>query len=212
MKLFKIPILQSIIAVTRPKEGMVTVRSELRMKIHRANKNRKMSLREKLEELINFLFRGNRDDYGVVSRRCVTKLGVANYLNYLIATTAELFGVASGRAILKYHVWGTGTTAESVEDATPAGDMTLVPSQAGGVYVTVGTITQGGSGNNGTVTSVATLIAQGNVAITEHAILLENNVQADYEDIFDRSLFAAKNLILNDSIEFTYVLTLQSGG
>lgn len=127
-------------------------------------------------------------DYGLISTKLVTDAGVA----YLVDALQNLVEPEN----LKYHASGTGVTAESAaqtalvtEVATRAtGSLT---ESAANVFRTVGSISY-----------TATL------AITEHGLFSAASVGT----MFDRSLFAAINVINGDSIDFTYDLTIPSGG
>lgn len=133
---------------------------------------------------------------GRISRRVVTTAGV-NYMR-------DDFNAATGGADItnfKFHDSGTGTNAEAVGDVdlqTPAGPTTRATgTQSGAVskqYVTVGTITYAGT-----------------LAITEHGIFADSTRGAP-DTLWDRSVFAAINVVNLDSIQFTYTLTINDGG
>lgn len=130
---------------------------------------------------------GNHHDIGLISTKLVTTAGVA-WLATLLA------GTATGNA--KYHASGTGTTAENVSDValvTDSGVARATGSQASSTntYTTVGTQTYAST-----------------LAITEHGLF----TAATSVTLIDRSVFSAINVVSGDSIQFTYVLTLPSGG
>jgi len=135
-------------------------------------------------------------DLGCVSKRVVTTAGV-NYMR-------DDFNAATGAADItnfKYHDSGTGTTAEAIGDTdlvTPAGPTTRATgSQSGAVskqYVTVGTISYTGA-----------------LAITEHGVF-NQAARGAGSTLWDRSVFAAINVVNLDSIQFTYTLTIADGG
>ena len=99
---------------------------------------------------------------------------------------------------LRYHASGTSSTAEAI------GDTAL------GVEVeasrTTGTLAEGASANIfrtvGSITYTATR------AIVEHGIFSASSGGT----LLDRSVFTAINVVNTDSIEFTYELTISSGG
>lgn len=107
----------------------------------------------------------------------------------------------NGPELFNYHDSGTGTNAAVVGDAdlqTPAGPTTRatgVKSQpAANQYRTVGTITYAGS-----------------LAITEWG-LFHDATRGATDFLWDRRVFTAINVVASDSIEFTYTLTINSGG
>jgi len=98
----------------------------------------------------------------------------------------------------KYHDSGTGTAAESASDTAlgiPTGIARVTGTQLEGasanIYKTVGTITYNGT-----------------YAITEHGVF--DAVTSGI--LMDRTVFSAINVANGDKIEFTYQLTLPSGG
>lgn len=211
MKLFTIPFLKSTVAVGGLGEGLVVAHSALRMRVIRKNKSRRRTVKEFLFELRNLLLRGDREDYGVVSRRCVTTVGAKWIADLILKGDSTQCAGAVGHGLgLLYHIWGTGTAAESVNDGN-AGSVAQVLATPTLNYV-VGTLVEALVGSNYTLTSVATLTAQANVAITEHAILIYPSVGTNDPSVFDRSLFSVKNIETGNSIQFTYTLTVQAGG
>jgi hypothetical protein len=131
---------------------------------------------------------GRREAHGLVSTRVVTTAGV----NALADAFQGTFTLSN----FKYHGMGTGNVAEAVGD-TALG--TEVESRA------TGTQTEGASAN--IYRTVATITATAGRAITEHGIFSASSSGT----LLDRSVFAAINLSTNDSIQFTYDLTLPAG-
>jgi len=139
---------------------------------------------------------GRQINLGVIGRRVVTTAGV-NFLR-------DDFNAAAGGADItnfKFHDSGTGVVAEAVGDVdlgTPAGPTTRATgTQSGGVskqYVTVGTISYTGT-----------------LAITEHGIF-NQAARGAGSTLWDRTVFAAINVVNLDSIQFTYTLTINDGG
>lgn len=130
---------------------------------------------------------GNRHDIGLISTRLVTDAGVAWIAAFLAGT---------GTATAKYHDAGTGTTAEAANQTalvTPYGGSRAAGSQ---------------TSSTNTYTTVGTISFSGTFAITEHGLF----TAASSVTLIDRSVFAAINVVSGDSIQFTYVLTLPSGG
>ena len=130
-------------------------------------------------------------DYGTVAYRVVTSAFVNFVVDQLQAETTE-FGD------FKYHDSGVGTTAEATGD-------TDIETTDGESRAT-GTQTEGASAN--IYRSVGTISYTTTKAITEHGLFS----QAAGTTLMDRSVFSAINVVNGDSIQFTYELTLNSGG
>jgi hypothetical protein len=140
---------------------------------------------------------GTVEDRGVVSRKKVTGAFVTDIVNCL-SKTAPYNASAAVFQDYKYHDCGTGVTAE-------ANTQTALVTPYGGARAT-GTQVAGGTATAPTYTSVATISFTGTLAITEHAIFNASTVGT----MMDRSVFAAVNVINGDSIQFTYVLTINA--
>lgn len=131
---------------------------------------------------------------GLLSRKKVTGEFVTDIVANMVTETSA-FGD------YKYHDSGTGTTAEANTDGdlvTPAGPTTRA----------TGTQVAGGTATAPTYTSVGTIAYTSTLAITEHAIF--NTAARATTAILDRSVFTAVNVVNGDSIEFTYVLTINA--
>lgn len=139
---------------------------------------------------------GNVHELGVVSRRIVTTTGV-NFMR-------DDFNAAAGGADitnLNYHDSGTGTGAEAVGDTdlgTPAGPTT----RATGVQSAPATKQYR---TTGLIAYLSTL------AITEHGVF-NQAARGGSSVLWDRSVFAAINVVSGDSISFQYTLTINDGG
>ena len=131
-------------------------------------------------------------DLGCIGKRVVTTAGV-NYMR-------DDFAAAAGAADItnfKYHDSGTGTVAEAIGDTglgTPTGDARIVGTQDNSVAKQYKTVA--------TVPYTATL------AITEHGLFSASTVGT----LWDRTKFAAINVVSGDSIAFTYILSISDGG
>ena len=136
---------------------------------------------------------GEVEDKGIVATRVVTTVGV----NALVDAFQGLFTLNN----FKYHISGTDVVAEAITDvegtitgATPA---PVIGSQLEGasanIYKTIASITY-----------ISTL------AITSHGII--NSAVKAGSILWDRSVFAAINVVNGDAIEFTYELTCNAGG
>lgn len=147
------------------------------------------------------LIRGDGEPipYGLASLRVVTTAGVG-YIVDAFQNTTELEN-------MKFHGYGTGTTAEA------AGDTALV-TELTTQYATdstrpTGTTTEGASAN--IYRTVATLSPDsgGTIAVTEHGVFSASSAGV----LLDRSVFSAVNLVAgSDSLQTTYDLTFPSGG
>lgn len=128
---------------------------------------------------------------GLLGSRVVTTAGV-NYMR-------DDFNAATGSADItnmKFHASGTNNTAENVADTALGTEVAtrVSGSQSGAVskiYVTV-----------------ATIPYTGTLAIVEHGIFSAAAVGT----LWDRTVFAAINVVNGDSIQFTYSLTINDGG
>lgn len=133
---------------------------------------------------------GGRVNYGLLSRRSVTTAFV-NFMVDQMQTETSVWGD------MKYHDSGVGVTAENVANTameTTDGEARVAGTQTEGaanVYQSVGTISY-------TTTK----------AITEHGLF--NDVSAG--TLLDRSVFSAINVVNGDSIQFSYSLSVNSGG
>lgn len=133
---------------------------------------------------------GMKINYGILSRRVVTTAFV-NFVVDQLQTETSVFGD------FKYHDSGVGVTAENAADTTietTDGEARVAGTQtesAANAYRSVGTISY-------TTTK----------AITEHGLF--NDLTAG--TLMDRSVFSVINVGNGDSIQFTYTLTLTSGG
>lgn len=127
---------------------------------------------------------------GVICRKVVTDAFVEFLVDKLVATGSI--------NVFKYHDCGTGTTDEAASQTTlttPFGGARVVGTQVEGataeIYKTVATIEFGSA-----------------FAITEHAVFSA----ATNGTMMDRSKFAVINVSATIKIEFTYELTVNSGG
>lgn len=133
---------------------------------------------------------GDVEDLGLISTKLVTDAFVAFLVDNLQTETAE-FGD------FKFHEMGTNNTAENVTDTTLN---TAVESRA------TGTQAEGASAN--IYQTVGTITATSARAVVEHGVFS----QATGATLMDRSVFAVINLATDDAIQFTYELTVPSGG
>lgn len=139
--------------------------------------------------------------YGLASMRVVTTAGVRFICDDLNNSTTDA-------TTLKFHGMGTGGTAEAVGDTALVTESTTAlnpdSTRATGSQASATVST------NATYTTVGTLTVDASVANTEHGIF--SQAATGGGTLLDRSLYSVINLANGDSIQFTYVLTLNSGG
>lgn len=137
-------------------------------------------------------------DLGIGGYRVVTDVGVA-FIVDAFQNTKELEN-------LKYHAFGTGTTAEAANQTALVTELTTE-------YATdntrpTGTTAEGATAN--IYQTVASLDPDSAVAITEHGIF--DQAANSGGTLLDRTKFAAINLAATgDTLQATYELTLTSG-
>lgn len=151
------------------------------------------------ELLITLIKRdGQRISYGVVSRRVVTDAFVAYVVD-------DWDGGANVIDNFNYHGCGTGVGAEAAGDTALGTECTtaLNPDNTRAT----GTKTQPASNQ---MRTVGTLTFDAIAAITEHGVFTQAATGGG--TLLDRSVFSAINVASGDSIQFTYTLTLSSGG
>jgi hypothetical protein len=141
---------------------------------------------------------GTATDYGVVSRHVVTTAGKT-----FIAST---FTNAAEPETMKYHGYGTGTTAAAVGDTSLQTEFTTQYNPDN----TRPTGSQSTSTNTYTTAATFTPDSGGTLAVTEHGIL--SQAATGGGTLLDRNVFAAINLVAavsnGDSLTTTYTLTV----
>lgn len=137
---------------------------------------------------------GSVQNLGLLSTRVVTDAGVTFMRDDFNGATKDITN-------LNFHDSGTNNTAEAVGDTdlgTPAGPSTRATgtqsAPAANQYRTVGTITYAGT-----------------LAIVEHGIF-NQAARGAGTTLWDRSVFSVINVVSGDAIQFTYTLTINSGG
>ena len=136
---------------------------------------------------------GTERDLGLLSARVVTNAGVT-YMR-------DDFNAATGAADItnfKFNASGTGSVAENVTD-------TALGTDSGVARVTG---SQGVGAGSNTYVTVGTMNYVSTLAITEHGIFSASSAGT----LWDRSVFAAINVVSGDAIQFTYTLTITAGG
>lgn len=129
------------------------------------------------------------EDLGVIARRSITTIGV----NFEVDAKQNLTEVEN----INFHSMGTNSTAEAIGDT---GTLTEVETRATG--------TQSEPAAN-QYRSVGTITATAIRSIVEHCI---HWASSGASTGYDRSVFTAIALAVNDSIQFTYTLTYTAGG
>ena len=134
---------------------------------------------------------GSIVDYGLAGTKKVTTAFVQLLVDNLQAETTAW-------GDFKYHDCGTGTTAESVDDAG------LVT--AAGTARATGTQTEGAAAH--IYKSVGTIAFTSSKSITEHGLFNASTGGT----LMDSTVLAQYNMVNGESLEFTFTLTVKSGG
>jgi hypothetical protein len=141
---------------------------------------------------------GKVENYGLVSLRVVTDTGVA----YVV----DAFQNSVEAENMKYHGFGTGTTAEAASQTALVTELTTEYSTNS--TRPTGSQTEGATAN--VYRTVATLTPDSAVAITEHGIFSQAATGGGV--MFDRSVFSAINLNgTGDSLQIQYDGSFPSG-
>lgn len=141
---------------------------------------------------------GSVEHLGLLSTKVVTDAGVA----YIVD---DWDGGANTIDLFNFHGCGTGTNAEAVGDTALQTESTTILNPDN--TRATGTKSQPAANQARTV---GTLTFDGAGAITEHGIFTQAATGGG--TLLDRSVFSAINVANLDSIQFTYTLTLSSGG
>lgn len=146
------------------------------------------------------VFGGDVTEYGTLSTRVVTTAGVG----YIVDAFQNLVEAEN----MKFHGFGTGTTAEAT------GDTALVTEESTQYNPDntrpTGTTTEGASANIYRTVGTYSPDSGGTRAITEHGIFSQAATGGGV--LLDRSVFSAVNLVAaSDSLQVTYELTFTAG-
>lgn len=133
------------------------------------------------------------EEYLDLGEGVVTTAGVAFMANDFANITPGTNDITT----FNYHASGTGTTAAAIGDTAMQTDS--------GVARVAGTQT---SPAGGQYRSVATMSYTSTLAITEWGLFSASTSGT----LWDRKVFTAINVVSGDSIQFTYTLTINSGG
>ena len=137
---------------------------------------------------------GNELGQRVVKDRVVTTAFVNDVVDVLTATAGPLGTIDD----YKYHDSGIGTTAEAATDTalvTPWGGARDIGTQIEGTSAYI-------------YKSVATTTYNATKAITEHGLFNASTAGT----LMDRTVFAAINVESTNKIEWTFTISLSSGG
>ncbi len=139
-------------------------------------------------------------DYGVISRRVITDTGVTFMRDDFNNNGQDITN-------FNYHGCGTGVGAEAASNTALGTESTTALNPDN----TRATGTRSVPASN-QFRTVGTLTFDADAAVTEHGIL--SQAATGGGTLWDRSVFGAINVVgaNGDSIQFTYTLTLTSGG
>lgn len=136
-------------------------------------------------------------DYGLVSMRVVTSVGV-NFIVDAFQNTVELES-------MKYHGLGTNNAAEAVGDTALGTELTTQYNPDN--TRATGSTTEGSSAN--IYRTIGTNAVDASVSIVEHGIF--SQAATGGGTLLDRSVFATVSMGSGDSLQTTYDLTFTAG-
>jgi hypothetical protein len=145
---------------------------------------------------------GTLEHLGLLCTKVITDAGVAFLVDDWDVNTAS---ATNDITTLKYHGCGTGTNAEAAADTALQTESTTALNPDS----TRATGTQSQPAAN-QLRSVGTVTFDASAAITEHGLF--SQAATGGGTLWDRSVFAAINVVSGDSIQFTYTCTVSSGG
>lgn len=175
--------------------GNVSIQGHLGAQVMRDGKALRRQDVQKLN-LWDWIFHRNDTNLDLGSG-LVTHAGVR-----LLSQDTAISAGAATLNVMKNHGSGTGTTAATATDTAL--------QTAIGTTATAGTNTNADASPNATVQSVATVSYTGSAAVTEWGLF--NQTTLSGATMWDHKVFAAINVLNGDSIQFTYTLTINSGG
>lgn len=140
---------------------------------------------------------GRVEDYGIVSRRLITDVGVA----YLVDAWQNIVELENQ----KFHGLGTGFTAENQTDTALVTELTT--EYTGNVRAT-GSLTEGATANIFRSVGTNTLDGTPGAALREHGLFSASTVGV----LWDRSVYAAITLSSGEALQSTYDMTASAGG
>lgn len=144
----------------------------------------------------HFLNNGDEVDYGIVSTRVVTTVGVG----FIVDAFQNIVELES----MRYHGIGTTNTAEAVGDTALAAELSTVYNPDN----TRATGTLGESSAN-VYRTVGTNVVDGSATIVEHGIFSQAATGGGV--LLDRSIFGGIALVNGNSLQSTYDFTITAG-
>lgn len=142
---------------------------------------------------------GTVDQLGLMSLRVVTDAGVG----FVVDAFQNLVELEN----MKFHGFGTGTTAEAAGQTALVTELTT--QYAADSTRPTGTTTEGAANVYRTVATLSPDTG-GTIAVTEHGVF--SQAATGGGTMLDRSVFSAVNLVAgSDSLQVTYDLTFPSG-
>ena len=136
---------------------------------------------------------GGIEDFGIVSRKKITDVFVANLVTHMQTT--------AGEDLFRWHGSGQTTEAESTGDTALGADSTDYGLDQGT-----------SSGTTNIYTSIATHTYAAATTVREHGIFNSSGLGGDAGVLMDRSVFGIVSCSSGNSIQFTYQLTCNAGG
>lgn len=143
---------------------------------------------------------GTVEELGLAQLRIVTTAGVRFICDDFNAGGTEISN-------MKFHGLGTGATAEVVGNTTIQTELTTQYNPDN--TRATGTQASATVSTNATYTTVGTNTVDASAAVTEWGLV---NVATGAYTLLDRVTFSVVNLASGDSLQSTFVLTLNSGG
>lgn len=144
---------------------------------------------------------GEIEELGLAGLRMVTTVGVKYICDDFNAGGTEITN-------MKYHGIGTGALTEAVGNTALVTELTTQYNPDN--TRATGSQASATAAPNATYTTVGTNTVDGAVALTEHGIF--SQAATGGGTLLDGTLFSVVNLAIGDSLQSTYVLTMNAGG
>lgn len=141
---------------------------------------------------------GRVEHLGLVATKVITDAGVSYMAD-------DFTGAANDISNFNFHGAGSGSVAESAADTALGAEFTTQLNPAN----TRATGTRSKPSAN-QYRTVGTLTFSASVTANEHGIFTQAATGGG--TLWDRSVHGAQNLVSGDSIQYTYTLTISSGG
>lgn len=140
-------------------------------------------------------------DYGLAGLRMVTTAGVRFICDDFNAGSTDITN-------MKYHGLGTGALTEAVGNTALVTEITTAYNPDN--TRPTGTQASATVSTNATYTTTGTITVDASVAATEHGIF--SQAATGGGTLLDATSFTTVNLASGDSLQATYVLTMNAGG